>query len=115
MDDAKTQALLKLLRGRSLGSMSHADLYAARGQTKDPALQEAIGPAEHAAFAREATAENPLMALPIALATPIYTGAKAAGLIKARTPASWAEIGAGWTGTAEGLAQALRKRLKPQE
>ena len=116
MDQAKTEALLRLLRDRSLDRASHAELYSARGRTKDPELQAAIAPAEHAAFSRELVADKPWMAPALAVAVPAYEGGKALGLIKARTPASWESLGGGWHGIGQGLVKAVRKaRGKPDE
>lgn len=64
-----------------------------------------LGPAEHRAFAREWTQEQPLRAVPSLLAgIPAYTGAKALGLTKARSPASLNEMAEAYRGMWEGLA-----------
>ena len=116
MDSEKQLALARLLRDRSLDRASHAELYAARARTRDPELQQAIAPAEHAAFSRELVADKPYMALPLAVATPLYEGGKALGLIKARTPASLEALGGGWHGIGQGLVKAVRRaRGKPDE
>lgn len=89
--------------------MSHAELYNLReGNQDDKALQGALAPLEHQAFAREATAENPLMALPISLATPLYAGAKSVGLMNDAntTPPSVGQVKAGLQGVLQGLGDA---------
>ena len=64
-----------------------------------------LGPAEHRAFAREWTKEQPLIAAPALLASiPAYTGAKALGLTKARSPASLNEMAEAYRGMWEGIA-----------
>ena len=85
-----------------LAAMPHALLYGARGYAT-PDQQQILGPAEHQAFAREATQENPLMAAPLALATPMYSLYKALTNTGARSPASWDEMKGGLMGVAQGL------------
>lgn len=100
----------------SILDMDHAALYQLRSRLKDPQAQADIAPQEHYAAAREIVSANPLMALPFAVATPLYEGGKALGLIKARSPASLESLGAGWAGTAAGVAQAIRRaRGKPED
>ena len=93
-------------------NMSHADLYALRSTlpSNDPRQAE-IGPYEHRAFAREWTQDSPWIApLSLAFAVPAYTAAKATGLQKARTPASWGEIGQGYAGIYDGLKALMTGR-----
>lgn len=85
-----------------LSAMPHALLYAARDYA-NPAQQAILGPAEHQAFAREATQANPWMAAPIAVATPLYSLYKALASTQARSPASMGEVGGGLMGVAQGL------------
>jgi hypothetical protein len=87
-----------------LNQLDHETLYRMRGQipASDP-KQRDLALLEHQAFAREWVKENPLNALSLLFAVPAYTGAKAIGAVKARTPASWDEIGAGYRGIGEGL------------
>lgn len=96
-----------------LAGLDHASLYQLRERNQDnPALQTVLAPLEHRAFAREATKENPLMAVPIALATPIYAAGKGLGLINGSRSGGGnplGQIGAGFTGVAEGLAGAARR------
>jgi hypothetical protein len=91
-----------------LDAMSHSDLVRLRDRNPDSEIQKLLAPYEHQAFSREATKENPLMALPIALATPLYAGAKALGIAPKgegeQTPASWKQVGKGFQGIGEGLA-----------
>lgn len=85
-----------------LGMLPHALLYAARDYA-NPQQQALLGPAEHQAFAREATQGNPWMAAPIAVATPLYSLYKAAMNTGARSPASMGEVSGGLLGVAQGL------------
>lgn len=96
----------------NLKTMSHGDLYALRGSlAPDDPRQRELAPLEHRAFAREWTQDSPWIApLSLAFAIPAYTGAKAVGLQKARTPASWAEIGQGYAGIYDGLKALMTGR-----
>lgn len=114
----------------------HANLDRARGQYRDPAAQEVLGPWEHRAFAREYAQESPVLAaasLPFAI--PGYTAGKAVaktplvssgnpmlalaklvtregmGLHKSRSPASLNEMAQGFAGLGEGLHAALQSYL----
>lgn len=84
-----------------LEKMSHADLYRMRAQLG--ADQGLLAPYEHRAFAREATAENPLMALPIATAIPFYQLQKILGLSGARSAPSMDQMVQAYKGIWEGL------------
>jgi soluble lytic murein transglycosylase-like protein len=86
---------------------THAQLYQARYNAKTQEEQNAIAPLEHRAFAREAVTENPLMAVPIAAAIPIYQGAKVLGLTNSRSEASVAQVTEGFKGIGEGIANAV--------
>jgi hypothetical protein len=87
-----------------LAQMDHAALYQARSRA--PAqMQGLLSPYEHRAFAREATQENPLMALPIAAGTLAYQPYKA--LMGARSAPSFDQVGPGLLGVGEGLARRL--------
>lgn len=88
---------------RTLAPLDHATLWNMRDKTSDPRLQALLAPYEHRAFAREAVRDNPLMALSLLVATPLYTAGKAAGLLGARSPASWEEMKQGLLGIGEGL------------
>lgn len=72
-----------------------------------PADQAMLAPYEHRAYARETVAENPLMALPMALMVPGYQLHKLLGA-GARTRPSWEQLGQGLLGTGEGLSQGFR-------
>ena len=81
---------------------SHAELY--RQRMQPGANQQNLGPQEHQAFAREWTRDNPWLAVPsLTAAIPMYSGAKALGLTKARSPASLDEMASGYRGMWEGL------------
>lgn len=85
-----------------LDDLSHAELFLMR-QAAD-ADHSMLAPAEHRAFAREFARERPLAAaVSLPFAIPAYTAAKAVGLTRARSPASWDEIFAGYRGLFEGL------------
>jgi len=92
-----------------LSKLSHAELYQLREKQKGLADQLRLAPLEHRAFAREVTANNPLMALSLGAAIPLYSASKALGISKARTPANLDEITGGFTGIGEGLAEYVRK------
>lgn len=85
---------------RELAKLDHATLYAARGYLP-PDKQGWLSPYEHRAFAREATNENPLLALPIAAGTVAYQPYKA--LFGARSAPSFNQVGHGLLGVGEGL------------
>lgn len=87
----------------------HAELYMRRYRATDPETQNMLAAYEHRAFAREAVGENPLMAVPIALAAPLYQLQKAAGLSGARSKPSLNQLLQGWTGVAEGVRNALTR------
>jgi len=91
--------------------MSHADLLRLRNSlAPDDPLQAELAPYEHAAFAREWTEENPVVAVPsLAVSIPGYSLAKLMGMGHSRTPASLAEVTQGYRGIGRGLASLLRK------
>lgn len=72
-------------------------------------LQDVLAPYEHRAFAREAVAENPLLALPIAAGTLAYQPYKM--ITGARSHPSFNQISQGLTGVGEGLQRALAQIL----
>lgn len=87
----------------SLVIKTHSEMARLRDGAS-PADQARLAPLEHRAFAREWTRENPLVAVPsLAAAIPLYTFAKALGIVKARSPASFAEVREGYRGIYEGL------------
>ena len=86
-------------------TLTHAEILRLRNSIPaDDAQQAFLAPIEHAAFAREATAENPLSAIPLALAIPAYSGAKAIGLTNARSPATLDEVLQAYRGIGRGLS-----------
>lgn len=84
---------------------SHSDLLRLRNSLPDHDPRHAmLGPLEHAAFAREWTMENPLVAVPsLAVSIPGYSLAKLFGK-RARTGASLNEMAQGYRGVGKGLA-----------
>lgn len=87
-----------------LPNLDHATLYRMRRQAKDKEMQDLLAGYEHRAFAREAVGENPLMAIPIGLATPLYQAAKLIpGLMNSRSSPSLSQMGHGLLGIGEGL------------
>lgn len=97
-----------------LSKLPHSTLYAARGHLPEGRQdqQNLLSAYEHRAFAREASRENPLLALPIAVATPLYTGAKALGLTDSRSQASLNQMGQGLRGVGEGLWGAFQDGMQ---
>lgn len=72
----------------------------------DPRHAE-LGPEEHRQFMQELAESNPLQALAVSALIPLYTAGKAVGAIKARSPASVAEMSAGYQGMFAGFHQQL--------
>jgi hypothetical protein len=87
------------------GKMSHSDLVNLRNSLpKDDPRQAEIAPYEHQAFAREWVKEDPVTATASLLgAIPAYSAAKAVGVVKSRTPASFDEIASAYKGIGQGL------------
>jgi soluble lytic murein transglycosylase-like protein len=86
-------------------AQQHAALYQGReGKSRDE--QNVLAPKEHRAFAKEAVAENPALALPIAAAIPLYQGAKALGLTSSRSDPSVEQATEAYKGIGEGLKEA---------
>jgi hypothetical protein len=81
----------------------HATLYMLRERIKNQALQDQIAGYEHRAFAREAVGENPLMAIPIGLAAPLYQASKFLPGSKSRSNPSLWQLGQAYQGIGEGL------------
>jgi hypothetical protein len=85
-----------------LKQMTHSDLYMLRSKFNgNQQMQNRISPFEHGAFAREATQENPLMALPIAAGTLAYQPYKA--LMGSRSQPSLQQVLQGLQGVGQGL------------
>jgi len=113
MSPQEIAAALDALTPQQLGRMSHADLYNARNYVPRE-QQNKISPYEHRAFAREATAENPWMGVPIALATPLYQAYKAVDG-RSRSRPSLDQVTQGFTGVGEGLWQAFQEFMRANE
>lgn len=103
-------ANLKRLGPEQLGALSHDTLYRMRGQAGQD-QQGILAPFEHRAFARELTAERPLMALPLAGAIPAYQPYKALKG-QARSPMGMDQVIQGYTGVGEGLWKAFADRMR---
>lgn len=95
-----------LSQPQQMAGMPHAQLYNMRAGAP-AAAQNAISPYEHQAFAREATEENPFMALPISAAIPMYQVYKA--VMGARSQPSMDQVTQGWKGVGEGLKNYFTK------
>lgn len=96
-------------QGVDLSSLDFHTLWKMRENAgRDKALQNWISPYEHRAMAREATTDNPLMALPLAVATPLYQVAKLLGQTNSRSAPSWSQMGHGLLGVGEGLLSRLK-------
>ena len=92
-----------------LEGLDHATLYRLREQARNQAMQNLLAGYEHRAFAREAVAENPLMALPIGLAAPMYQVSKFLPGNRSRSEPSFGQLGQAYTGIGEGLRPLLRR------
>lgn len=104
----QAEYLVNALGSGPLSRMPHSELDIMRRAAN--ADQELLAPLEHRAFAREWTREQPLLAIPSLIgAIPGYTAGKALGLIKARSPASLAELLAGYRGLGEGVMSLFRE------
>jgi hypothetical protein len=106
-------ASLQTFSPQELGKMDHAMLYQAR-QGATPEQQRVLSPYEHQAFAREATAENPLMALPIAAGTLAYQPYKML-MGQARSAPSLDQVTQGLKGVGQGLWQAFQQMVEPSK
>ena len=102
-------AALKDIPPEVLQQLDHALLYQAREHAPKEDQNKLAAP-EHRAFAREATAENPLMALPIALATLAYQPYKLA-TGKSRSDAGLSQVAAGLSGVGEGLSEFTENKM----
>lgn len=89
-----------------LAEMDHAQLYQMRARAPKE-MQGLLSQYEHRAFAREASQENPMMALPIAAGTLAYQPYKA--LMGSRSAPSMSQVGQGLLGVGEGVWNWLRK------
>lgn len=89
-------------------AQSHASIYMQRERAVTKEEQNRLAGTEHRAFAREAVAENPLMAIPIAAAIPVYQAAKVVGATDSRSDASLSQATEGLKGVKEGLVQSFK-------
>lgn len=110
MTPRELAAQLASYRPEDLAKMDHATLYMARAYAK-PEQQNILSPYEHRAFAREATRENPLMALPIAVGSLAYQPYK---ILKgqSRSSASLDQVGQALVGVGEGSWGALQDGMR---
>ncbi|MUV13578.1 hypothetical protein [Noviluteimonas gilva] len=100
------------MSGPDYADWSHADLLRLRNSlaANDP-MQAVLAPYEHAAFAREWTQENPMVAVPaLSVAIPGYSLAKKFGLVKARTPGTLSEMAQSFGGMRNGLAAFMQAK-----
>lgn len=108
MTEQERQQLIETLmeNPQSLRKLSHAQLYQARAGAPNY-MQDILSGPEHAAFAREATAENPLMALPIAAGAVAYQPYK---MVKgSRSKPSLDQVIDALIGVKDGLKQAWER------
>jgi hypothetical protein len=108
MNQQQAMGLLSLTP-EQLAAMDHATLYNARAHIPQE-QQGLLAPYEHRAFAREATQENPLLALPIAAGTLAYPFYKQ--FSPGRSPASLSQVGQGLTGVGEGFYNRMMGLLR---
>lgn len=94
---------------KQLNSLPHNILYAARERVSKEQQNVLAGP-EHRAFAREVTADNPLMAIPLAAAIPLYQVYKT--INGARSSASVDQLSQGFAGILDGLQQNFQSTSK---
>ena len=82
------------------------DLYSAYNARNQPgADQSKLGPIEHGQFTEATVRQNKAMAIPLAVAIPAYTAAKALGILKTRSPASMEEMKQAYKGIWKGLTK----------
>lgn len=126
LQDAQHKADYRSFGGniKELGGLSHADLSRMRRDFADnQVMQSMLAPFEHRAFAREWTAENPMVAAPsLAAAIPLYYAAKNPVLMGAAqklglvgegaTPASLEQMKQSYQGVGEGLWNAFQQGIQ---
>ena len=91
------------------GLLDHATLYRMRNRAQTQDEQDMLAALEHRAFAREAVADNPLLAPSLLAAAPVYQLAKLAGMTQSRSNPSWNQLGQGLLGVGEGLLQRFKR------
>jgi len=94
-----------------LKRMRHSTLYSARDFI-DKKDQNRVANFEHRAFAREVSKENPLMSIPVALATPGYQIYKMFDA-RSRSDPSFDQIDHGMLGVGEGLWSRFQDEMAP--
>lgn len=103
-----TSALLSMT-DEELKKVPHNLLYTARAHAPK-ADQNRLAASEHRAFAREVTAEDPLMAIPLLAGIPAYQVYKM--LYGARSDPSIGQAVQGIAGIGDGLSQSLSNLFK---
>ena len=129
---ANTVDIMSLIQAAQQGNADFLALNDARNGAS-PEMQKVLAPLEHRAFTKGLVSENPLMAIPMAVATPAYTAGKVIakgptapgpagipynmireltrskklGLQNTRSPASVEEMKQGYIGILEGLLSKL--------
>ena len=93
----------------ALARLAWDQLVQMRARTSDPAEQARLAPFEHRAYAREAVAQNPMMALPYLAMVPGYQALKLMGA-GARTKPGLEQLMQGYAGIGDGLKEAFRGR-----
>lgn len=110
-ENVPPQTLAKAnLDDETLAQMPHDQLYGMRDYNASKDYQNRVAPYEHRAFAREAVGQNPLMALPIAMAAPLYQVSKMIPGLESRSGASWDQFGQSFRGIGEGLRSYFTRR-----
>lgn len=107
--DSKYKSLLNYSTDQ-LANLDHSVLLSARNGAPKY-VQNLLAPYEHRAFAREATMENPLLALPIASGAVLYQPYKAI-MGKSRSDPSLNQMGQGLLGVGEGLWERFQKEMQ---
>lgn len=97
---------LATLPPEQLSRIDHNTLYTAR-KFLNKEQQNYISPYEHRAFAREATQENPWMAVPVGISIPAYQVYKA--LFGARSDPSLSQVIEAYGGIKDGLFSRIPK------
>lgn len=74
--------------------------------------QNKLAPLAHAKYTEGVVTDNPITAIPLAAAIPIYTTGKAIGAIKTRSDPSWEEVSQAYKGISKGLYNAIFRKSK---
>jgi hypothetical protein len=102
----KLARLLPHLTPEQLRSLPHDLLYSARMHVPKE-QQGLLSPYEHRAYTKEAVYDNPLMALPLAFATPAYQGYKY--FAGSRSAPAMKQVTEAYGGIKDGLLKRLRE------